>query len=80
MKFSSMSAAISVHGAASRAAPSPSIRAAFRTGRIPGTIMASKDAQRTEELAVMFDTQHTLELTEEALALDDPKYPLSWLD
>jgi hypothetical protein len=23
----------------------------------------------------MFDTQHTLELTEESLALDDPKYP-----
>ena len=48
--------------------------------RIPGTIMASKDALRTEELAVMFDTAHTLELTEESLALDDPKYPLSWLD
>jgi hypothetical protein len=28
----------------------------------------------------MFDTQHTLELTEESLALDDPKYPKSWLD
>jgi len=36
------------------------IPAAFRTGRIPGTIMASKNATRTEELAVMFDTQHTL--------------------
>jgi len=49
-------------------------------GPHPGTIMASKNATRTEELAVMFDTQHTLELTEEALALDDEKYPLSWLD
>src|SRR6266480_3205399 len=49
-------------------------------GPHPGTIMASKNAQRTEELAVMFDTQHTLELTEEALKLDDEKYPLSWLD
>jgi homogentisate 1,2-dioxygenase len=49
-------------------------------GPHPGTIMASKDAQRTEELAVMFDTQHTLELTEAAVALDDEKYPLSWLD
>ena len=38
--------------------------------------MASKDAQRTEELAVMFDTEHTLELTEAAVALDDEKYPL----
>ena len=49
-------------------------------GPHPGTIMASKEAQRTEELAVMFDTQHTLELTEQAVALDDEKYPLSWLD
>ena len=49
-------------------------------GPHPGTIMASKDATRTEELAVMFDTEHTLELTEQAVALDDPKYPLSWLD
>lgn len=49
-------------------------------GPHPGTIMASKDAERTEELAVMFDTQHTLELTEQAVKLDDEKYPLSWLD
>ena len=49
-------------------------------GPHPGTIVASKDALRTEELAVMFDTEHTLELTEQALKLDDEKYPLSWLD
>ena len=49
-------------------------------GPHPGTIMASKNALRTEELAVMFDTQHTLELTEQAVALDDEKYPQSWLD
>jgi homogentisate 1,2-dioxygenase len=49
-------------------------------GPHPGTIMASKDALRTEELAVMFDTEHTLELTEQALALDDQNYPKSWLD
>jgi homogentisate 1,2-dioxygenase len=49
-------------------------------GPHPGTIMASKGATRTEELAVMFDTQHTLELTEAAVKLDDDKYPLSWLD
>jgi homogentisate 1,2-dioxygenase len=42
--------------------------------------MASKTATRTEELAVMFDTQHTLELTEQAVALDDEKYPQSWLE
>src|SRR5437762_2139382 len=49
-------------------------------GPHPGTIMASRKATRTEELAVMFDTQHTLELTEDSLALDDPKYPQSWLE
>src|SRR5262249_24001894 len=38
-------------------------------GPHPGTIMASRNATRTEELAVMFDTQHTLELTEESLRL-----------
>jgi len=27
----------------------------------------------------MFDTQYPLQLTEEALAIDDPNYPLSWL-
>jgi homogentisate 1,2-dioxygenase len=36
-------------------------------------------ATRTDELAVMFDTQYPLQLTAEALALDDPNYPLSWL-
>jgi homogentisate 1,2-dioxygenase len=49
-------------------------------GPHPGTIMASKDAARTEELAVMFDTEHTLELTEQAVKLDDEQYPKSWLD
>src|SRR5438132_13892353 len=49
-------------------------------GPHPGTIIASRNAMRTEELAVMFDTQHTLELTEQAVALDDEKYPQSWLD
>jgi len=28
----------------------------------------------------MFDTQNSLELTAEALACADPKYPLSWLE
>jgi homogentisate 1,2-dioxygenase len=48
-------------------------------GPHPGTTLKSLDAQRTEELAVMFDTQFPLQLTEDALALDDPGYPLSWL-
>ncbi|HKB90891.1 MAG TPA: homogentisate 1,2-dioxygenase [Opitutaceae bacterium] len=49
-------------------------------GPHPGTTLKSFEAQRTEELAVMFDTQHSLSLTAEALSLDDPKYPLSWLE
>jgi len=48
-------------------------------GPHPGTTLRSFDASRTEELAVMFDTQFPLQLTEEALAIDDPNYPLSWL-
>ena len=56
------------------------IRAEFRTDRIRARSWRVRTPQRTEELAVMFDTQHTLELTEAAVALDDEKYPLSWLD
>lgn len=48
-------------------------------GPHPGTTLASMNATRTEELAVMFDTQYPLQLTAEALALDDANYPLSWL-
>ncbi|MBI5423964.1 MAG: homogentisate 1,2-dioxygenase [Opitutae bacterium] len=48
-------------------------------GPHPGTTLKSFEADRTEELAVMFDTAFPLELTEQALAMDDPKYPLSWL-
>ncbi len=48
-------------------------------GPHPGTTVKSFDAQRTEELAVMFDTQYPLQLTPEALGIDDPDYPLSWL-
>ena len=48
-------------------------------GPHPGTILASMSAKRTEELAVMFDTEHPLQLTNEALGIDDPAYPLSWL-
>lgn len=48
-------------------------------GPHPGTTMKSFEHKRTEELAVMFDTALPLELTEQALALDDPNYPFSWL-
>ncbi len=49
-------------------------------GPHPGTIVASRDATRTDELAVMVDTFRPLRLTRQALDLDDPSYPLSWMD
>jgi homogentisate 1,2-dioxygenase len=49
-------------------------------GPHPGTIAASKDMTRTDELAVMVDTFRPLFLTKQAIELDDPSYPLSWLD
>ena len=49
-------------------------------GPHPGTIMASMNHDRTEELAVMFDTDRKLHLTAEALSMDDSQYPYSWLD
>jgi homogentisate 1,2-dioxygenase len=49
-------------------------------GPHPGTIAASHDATRTDELAVMVDTFRPFRLTRNALDLDDPSYPLSWLD
>ncbi|REJ68173.1 MAG: homogentisate 1,2-dioxygenase [Planctomycetota bacterium] len=49
-------------------------------GPHPGTIKASEAATRTEEMAVMFDTFRPLKLTAQAMAIDDPEYPTSWLD
>jgi homogentisate 1,2-dioxygenase len=49
-------------------------------GPHPGTIRASMAATRTEELAVMFDTERPLSVTPQALKLDDPAYPGSWLE
>ncbi len=48
-------------------------------GPHPGTIMASMEVDRTEEMAVMFDTERPLRVTREALDYDDPNYPFSWL-
>ncbi len=48
-------------------------------GPHPGTIMASMDMERTEEMAVMFDTDRPLFLTSEAMKYDDPNYPYSWI-
>lgn len=49
-------------------------------GPHPGTIVASRDVIRTDELAVMLDTFRPLALTQQALEMDDPKYPYSWLE
>jgi homogentisate 1,2-dioxygenase len=49
-------------------------------GPHPGTIVASRDVKATDELAVMVDTVRPLQLTRQAMLLDDPAYPLSWMD
>jgi homogentisate 1,2-dioxygenase len=49
-------------------------------GPHPGTIVASRSVTRTDELAVMVDTHQPLLLTRQAMEMDDPQYPLSWLD
>jgi homogentisate 1,2-dioxygenase len=48
-------------------------------GPHPGTAEASIGKQRTEELAVMMDTFHPLRATRAAQAIEDEKYPLSWV-
>ncbi len=48
-------------------------------GPHPGTVEASIGRDATEELAVMVDTFSPLHLTKEAMALDDDRYPYSWL-
>ncbi|HEU4572009.1 MAG TPA: hypothetical protein VFR93_04935, partial [Candidatus Limnocylindrales bacterium] len=48
-------------------------------GPHPGTAEASIGREATEELAVMVDTFHPLFFTEQALALDDDRYPYTWL-
>lgn len=49
-------------------------------GPHPGTIVASKPVQRTDELAVMVDTVKPLSLTRGASELEDKDYPYSWLE
>jgi homogentisate 1,2-dioxygenase len=49
-------------------------------GPHPGTIVASRPMTRTDELAVMIDTDRPLAVTQQALKLDDPNYPYSWLE
>ena len=47
-------------------------------GPHPGTIMKSMEMDRTEEMAVMFDTDRRLFLTPQAMEVDDDSYPMSW--
>jgi homogentisate 1,2-dioxygenase len=49
-------------------------------GPHPGTIVASRPLTHTDELAVMLDTVRPLRLTRQALEVDDPRYPYSWLE
>jgi homogentisate 1,2-dioxygenase len=48
-------------------------------GPHPGTYEGSIGEAKTEELAVMVDTFRPLQLTAQAVALEDPEYPTSWL-
>jgi homogentisate 1,2-dioxygenase len=48
-------------------------------GPHPGSVEKSIGAKETKELAVMIDTFHPLMLTEEAWAIEDKKYFLSWM-
>jgi homogentisate 1,2-dioxygenase len=48
-------------------------------GPHPGTVEASIGKEATEELAVMVDTFRPLRITKQAAALDDDRYPYSWL-
>lgn len=49
-------------------------------GPHPGTIRASMKATRTEELAVMFDTERPLAITPQAVKIEDPNYAGSWME
>ena len=49
-------------------------------GPHPGTIVASRPMTRTDELAVMVDTFQPLKLTKQAMQMDDPNYPYSWME
>ena len=49
-------------------------------GPQPGKIEESIGVKDTNELAVMIDTFSPLNISEEALKIDDEKYPYSWLN
>lgn len=49
-------------------------------GPHPGAVEKSLGAKETRELAVMVDTFHPLQLTVEALAIENPNYTMSWAE
>jgi homogentisate 1,2-dioxygenase len=49
-------------------------------GPQPGATEASIGAKQTEELAVMVDTFHPLNMTVDALEMEKPEYMASWLE
>lgn len=49
-------------------------------GPHPGTVEKSIGARETRELAVMVDTFHALQLTEQALAIEKKGYVMSWAE
>jgi homogentisate 1,2-dioxygenase len=49
-------------------------------GPHPGAVEKSIGAKETKELAVMVDTFHPLQLTVDALAIENPHYTMSWAE
>lgn len=49
-------------------------------GPHPGTVEKSIGAKETKELAVMVDTFHPLNMTQEALDVEDDAYVMSWIE
>jgi homogentisate 1,2-dioxygenase len=49
-------------------------------GPHPGAVEKSIGAKETKELAVMVDTFHPLQLTEQALTIENPDYTMSWAE
>ncbi|SHN39208.1 homogentisate 1,2-dioxygenase [Chitinophaga sp. CF418] len=49
-------------------------------GPHPGAVEKSIGAKETKELAVMVDTFHPLQITQDALGIEDEKYVMSWAE
>jgi len=49
-------------------------------GPHPGAVEKSIGAKETKELAVMVDTFHPLQITQEALGIEDDNYVMSWAE